>query len=71
VKHCKSCENCNLDLVSLYFYDVDLYQCVLDGHKIDDPFWDKCEHYRKFTEKPMTMSSWMFRLVQLVKKNLK
>lgn len=49
MKHCSSCENCELDLVSQYLKGIDLHKCILTGDLVCEPFWEgrKCENYRK------------------------
>lgn len=71
MKNCKSCENCNINLVYLYLRGIDYYECLKDGHHIEEPYFEKCENYKKLEDKPLSTSSWLFRLVEAVKKNLK
>ena len=71
MKHCKTCENCEIDPLCLYLKDIEYRRCVIDGHHIEEPFGEKCEHYRKADNKEVTLSSWLFRLVEYVKKNAK
>ena len=47
MKHCKNCENCNKDLICDYLKGYESYRCGIDGHHIEDAFWDKCENYSR------------------------
>lgn len=65
MKHCKSCDNCEKDLLCEYFKGIDLYRCTLDNHPICDPFWDKCDEYtRNFM---IVEGSMLFNLVRKIR----
>ena len=68
MKHCKTCENCTKDLLSEYIKGIDYYNCVLDGHHIEEPFWDKCKRYKKAKYKADRKSSFLYYIVRLIKK---
>ena len=34
-------------MVAEYLKGLDLYKCEIDGFVISEPFWHKCEHYKK------------------------
>ena len=49
MKHCRSCDYCEIDLISQYVKGIDFHKCVLSGEHIERPFWDgrKCKLYKK------------------------
>lgn len=49
MKHCKSCENCYQDMVCNYVQGIDIKKCMIDHHRIDNPFWEGryCEYYTR------------------------
>lgn len=54
MKHCRSCEYCEMDLVAQYVKGIDVYKCMIDGGVIAQPFWDKCEKYKRFKKIPFS-----------------
>lgn len=68
MRHCRSCENCIQDPICLYIKGIDYNQCLLDGHHIEQPFWEKCKRYEKCQGKKPTCSSWLYNLVEYVRK---
>ena len=36
-----------MDLVAQYVKGIDLYRCSLKGDIIVEPFWEKCERYKR------------------------
>ena len=69
MKHCRSCDNCRKDMVCDYLKGIDYYKCEIDGHHIEEPFWEKCEKYQKDFLHPDTGGSLLFQLVQKVINN--
>ena len=67
MRHCKTCENCTKDLLSAYLKGIDYNRCVIDGHYIEEPFWEKCDKYVKSKYKKDHGSSFMYQIVKLVK----
>ena len=47
MKHCKTCSHCELQLIAKYLKGIDFYQCDIDHHHIEEPFWEKCEQFDK------------------------
>lgn len=47
MKHCRTCESCEIDPICLYLKGTEFNRCVLDGHHIEEPFWEKCDKYRR------------------------
>lgn len=66
MRHCKICENCTKDFLSAYLKGVDYHQCVLDGHHIEEPFWEKCDKFKKSCNKKDKGSSLLYYLVKMV-----
>ncbi len=47
MKHCSNCVFCRKDLVAEYVKDLDMYKCDKKGKSIREPFWTRCELYRR------------------------
>lgn len=56
-------------MVCDYLKGIDYYKCEIDGHHIEEPFWEKCEKYQKDFLHPDTGGSLLFQLVQKVINN--
>lgn len=69
MKHCKNCENCIVDPMYAYIKGIDFHKCIVDGHHIDEPYWEKCEKYSRDFQKKDRYSSFLYQLVELVKRN--
>lgn len=68
MKHCRNCENCNKDLVCEYVKGLEIYHCTKDNHRIEEPFWEKCEDYsRKFLE-PVHADSFLYQIYMRLKR---
>lgn len=66
MKHCKNCDNCQLDRVAQYVKGADIYKCVITGELIQDPFWDKCEKYSRDFRKKEKVGDILFQLCKKV-----
>ena len=58
MKHCKNCEYCRMDLVAQYVKGIDLYKCEKTGEVIHEPFFEKCEDYKKDSFRTGTIGQW-------------
>lgn len=67
MKHCKTCERCILDPITVYLKGLDYRKCSIDGHHIDDPFWEKCDRFVKDKDKIDKTSSFLYYLVESVR----
>lgn len=49
-----------MDFVSQYLKGIDLYECVVDKHMINEPFFEgkRCEYYKKDSFKQGTLKEW-------------
>ena len=68
MKHCRNCNYCRKDMVAEYLKGLDLYKCDIDGHIVEDPFWDKCEKYQRDTFIKDNPNSILFQIVQFCRK---
>lgn len=67
MKHCKTCENCAADPLCLYLKDLDYKRCVIDGHHIERPFWEKCGKYRRDLSRKDRTSSVLYQIIKALR----
>ena len=67
MKHCKTCENCCVDPITAYLKGFDFHKCVLDGHHIEEPFFEKCEKFKKDKDRTEKNSSFLYYFVERVR----
>ena len=71
MKHCRSCESCLQEPLSYYLKGVEYNQCALDGHHIEEPFFENCDKYVKDKEKTVQCSSFLYFLVEYINEKTK
>lgn len=67
MKHCKNCENCEIDPICLYIKDIEYRRCVIDGHHIEEPFWEKCSKYKRDVNKKDRKRSMLYYVIKAIK----
>lgn len=70
MRHCRNCDNCRKDMVCEYLRGFDYYKCEVDGHHIEEPFWEKCDHYSRDFLNPVSGESFLYQLVRKVEEKL-
>ena len=67
MKHCKTCEKCCVDPITAYLRGFDYYNCALDGHHIEEPFWEKCDKFVRDKDKTDKTRSFLYYIVESVR----
>ena len=67
MKHCKSCESCEIDPICLYIKDIEYRRCVIDGHHIEEPFWERCPKYKRDKRKKDRKRSMLYYVIKAIK----
>lgn len=64
MKHCRTCESCEADPLCMYLKGLEYYRCVIDGHHIEEPFWEKCDKYRRDYGKKVRKRSTIYEVIR-------
>lgn len=48
----------------MYLKGLEYYRCVKDGHHIEEPFWEKCDKYKRDYGKKVRKRSSIYEVIK-------